>query len=253
MANQRRPRVLICAEHQLVRTGMRAIVASQKWIDVVADVESYSAAVEHMQATTPDLVLMDFTPPISTAVETLCHFRDAADDPRRTATRLIVVSTVDDDLLMIATRFGADVVLPGQVAGNHLINAIATLAGQTGNHESAPRERRPTTRTKTVTQAGTAPHHERVARLTPREREILVHVAQGLTNTEIGTRLVLSEATVKTHVTRILTKTGTRHRAEAVVVAFRSGLGDLSGAPLGRSGLGRPGVLETLTPHAALG
>jgi DNA-binding NarL/FixJ family response regulator len=223
-------RVLICADHQLVRTGIRAMLADQKWIDVVAEVGSGWAAIENLRSVTPDLVVMDFTPPITTAVETLCGFR-GTDTPvvGRAPAGLVAVSTVDDDLLMIARRFGADIVLAGPVTADMLVDAITTCADRRRDHLSHPREDRSNGGARAAGSAPTAPDRRPVSGLTPREREILGCVARGLTNAEIGGRLVLSEATVKTHITRILTKTGARHRAEAVVVAFRCGLGDLGG------------------------
>jgi DNA-binding NarL/FixJ family response regulator len=213
-------RVGIADDQSLVRDGFRV------QLSLVGDMEFVGEASNGLQALVlarqqrPDVLLMDVRMPEMDGIEAT---RQITADPRTASVRVLVLTTFDlDQHVYAALAAGASGFLLKDVTPEDLVKAIRVVAA--GESLLAPsvtsllvREfaRRP--------QAG-QPRRESLAELTGRETEVLVLVAQGLSNAEIAGRLVVSPATAKTHVSRILTKLGLRDRAQLVVVAYESGL-----------------------------
>jgi DNA-binding NarL/FixJ family response regulator len=210
-------RVVIADDQALVRAGFRMILTADG-MDVVAEAQDGAEAVEAVRRTGPDVVLLDVRMPNMDGIEAARRILDAADPPR-----VIMLTTFDlDNYVYAALGLGASGFLLKDVTPEYLVVAIRTV--RDGEALLAPsitrrlveRFARPGTRE--------SPLHRDLAALTPREREVLTLVAQGLSNVEIAGRLFLSEATVKTHVARILAKLGLRDRVQAVVVAYETRL-----------------------------
>jgi DNA-binding NarL/FixJ family response regulator len=219
-------RVLVADDQAMIRAGLRMILDHEPDLAVVAEAANGLEAVEAATSARPDVVLMDVRMPLLDGLEATRRIVASSDAPPR----VLVLTTFDDDeYLFDALRAGASGFLLKDVSPDPLIEAIHTVA----RHESllAPAvtrrviERyvelddtagrsRPTPMTEAVARAG----------LTDREREVLVGLAAGWSNTELAAELNLSEATVKTHVSSVLAKLGLRSRVQAVIAAYESGL-----------------------------
>lgn len=218
-------RVVLADDHELLRTGFRLVLRSQPDLEVVGEASDGAEAVALVERLDPDVVLMDVRMPNVDGIAATEQI--AARAPR---TRVLILTTFDlDEYAFAGLRAGASGFLLKDVQPEQLIDAVRTVAA--GNAVVAPR----VTRRLLETFAGHLPVERRardagihplLAELTPREREVLHEVAGGSSNAEIADRLVLTEATVKTHVGRILTKLGLRDRVQIVVFAFRNGLID---------------------------
>jgi DNA-binding NarL/FixJ family response regulator len=211
-------RVVIVDDQPLVRAGFRMVLASQTDIDVVGEAEDGAQALRLLQDTEADVVVMDIRMPIMDGVEATRRLCGSAAGPR-----VLVLTTFDTDAdAFAALQAGASGFLLKNVPPEELLAAIRVVAG--GDAVVAPR----VTRRLLDRFAGqlTPPRQpaELVDPLTEREREVLLLVAQGLSNAEVAERLFVAETTVKTHVGRILTKLGLRDRVEAVVLAYETGL-----------------------------
>jgi DNA-binding NarL/FixJ family response regulator len=216
-------RVVIADDQALVRTGFSMILTAAG-IEVVGDAADGEAAIEAVRRTRPDVVLMDIRMP---TVDGLTATRRLlADTPRTVAgepVRIIILTTFDlDEYVYAALRAGASGFLLKDVTPDHLVHAVRLV--REGDALLAP------SITRRLVERFAAPARERLTMsggletLTPREREVLTLLAGGLSNVELARALQLSEATVKTHVTRILTKLNLRDRVQAVVLAYESGL-----------------------------
>ncbi|MFF0739537.1 response regulator [Streptomyces sp. NPDC004111] len=214
-------RVLIADDQALVRTGFRMILMADG-IDVVAEAANGLEAVEAFRRTRPDVVLMDIRMPELDGLEATRRILAIPPGPPSTDPRIIMLTTFDlDDLVYAALTAGASGFLLKDVTAEHLVAAVRMV--RTGDALLAPA----ITRRLVERHARTAPApglHRDLAALTPRELEVLRLLAQGLSNAELAARLNLSEATVKTHVGRILAKLQLRDRAQAVVAAYETGL-----------------------------
>ncbi len=211
-------RVLVADDQELVRTGFRLILAGEPDISVVGDAADGRAAVELTRRLRPDVVLMDIRMPV---LDGLAATQELAADPD-CASRVLVLTTFDDDgYVFAALEAGASGYLLKDAPAEQLVAAIHVVAS--GEAILAP-----AVTTRLVREVATRRRNpdsvRAVQRLSARETEVLGHVADGRSNAEIAAALVLSEATVKTHVARILAKLGARDRVQAVVTAYRSGL-----------------------------
>ncbi|MFH8801011.1 response regulator [Streptomyces sp. NPDC017936] len=219
-------RVLLADDQTLVRTGFRLILRADG-IDVVAEATNGTEAVEAVRRTRPDVVLMDVRMPETDGLEaTRRILTGAADGPR-----VIILTTFDlDRYVYAALSAGASGFLLKDVTPEQLTAAVRTV--RTGDALLAPAITRRLVRRfaggghrhSTRRDDDTAALHRDLASLTPREREVLGLLARGLSNAELAARLHLAEATVKTHVARILAKLGLRDRVQAVIVAYETGL-----------------------------
>ncbi|WP_127359365.1 response regulator [Actinacidiphila soli] len=213
------PRVVIADDQALVRTGFGMILAADG-IEVVAEAADGEQALEAVRRTRPDLVLMDIRMPGIDGLEaTRRILSGAVTDPPR----VIILTTFDlDRYVYAALTAGASGFLLKDVTPEHLVAAVRLV--RSGDALLAPAiTRRLVERfASRGTQAATL--HRDLAALTPRELEVLQSLARGLSNAELAARFRLSEATVKTHVARILAKLRLRDRAQAVVVAYETGL-----------------------------
>ncbi|MFI1992076.1 response regulator [Actinoplanes sp. NPDC020271] len=211
-------RVVIADDQALVRAGFRMILTAAG-IDVVAEAPDGLTAADAVHRTHPDVVLMDIRMPELDGLQaTRRILTGAPGEPR-----IIMLTTFDlDQYVYAALTAGASGFLLKDVTPEHLVAAVRLI--RTGDALLAPSiTRRLVERFATP---GTTPPtaHRDLATLTPREREVLTHLARGLSNAELAAHLHLSEATVKTHVARILTKLDLRDRVQAVVHAYQTGL-----------------------------
>jgi DNA-binding NarL/FixJ family response regulator len=211
-------RVVVADDQTLVRTGFRMILNADG-IDVVAEATNGAEAVEAARRTRPDVILMDIRMPEMDGLEaTRRILTGASDEPR-----VLVLTTFDlDRYVYAALSAGASGFLLKDVSPEHLVAAVRTV--QSGDALLAPAITRRLVERFAQRDTEAATIHRDLASLTPRELEVLSLLARGLSNAELADRLHLSEATVKTHVARILAKLGLRDRVQAVIVAYETGL-----------------------------
>ncbi|MGK5630681.1 response regulator [Streptomyces sp. URMC 123] len=214
-------RVMLVDDQMLLRTGFRMVLQAQPDMEVVAEAGDGLEALEVLRATRVDVVLMDVRMPRLDGVEATRRICERGEG----APRVLILTTFDlDEYAFSALKVGASGFMLKDVPPSELLAAIRAV--HSGDAVVAPS----TTRrlldrfSPMLPSAGGEPKHTELDRLTEREREVMLLVAQGLSNSEIAGRLVLSEATVKTHVGRILTKLGLRDRVQAVVLAYETGL-----------------------------
>ena len=238
--------VAIADDQALVRGGFRLILKAAG-IDVVAEAANGAEAVSAVREHQPDVVLMDVRMPVMDGIEATKHI--LADGPDHSP-RIIILTTFDlDEYVYAALSAGASGFLLKDVTPEHLVGAVQLVrtgdallapsitrrlverfaaapgAGATGDTPggAASAAAGGAASARPGTAAAGDPGHD-ISALTPRELEVLGFVARGLSNAEIASELVLSEATVKTHVARILTKLSLRDRVQAVVLAYETGL-----------------------------
>lgn len=212
-------RVLIADDQAMVRAGFAALLDARPDIDVVGQAENGAVAVDLTAATHPDVVLMDVRMPV---LDGLAAARQILAVPD-CATRVVMLTTFDiDEYVLEAIRAGASGFLLKDAPPADLVAAVRVV--HRGDALLAPSvTRRLLERVATTPDHRSAPPPE-LASLTHREREVLVEVARGRSNVEIAAVLTIAEQTVKTHVSRVLGKLGLRDRAQAVIVAYESGL-----------------------------
>jgi DNA-binding NarL/FixJ family response regulator len=217
-------RVMLVDDQALLRTGFRMVLQAQPDMEVVAEAGDGAEAVEVLRATKVDVVLMDVRMPRMDGVEATRQICGEGKE-RESGPRVLILTTFDlDEYAFSALKAGASGFMLKDVPPGELLAAIRSV--HSGDAVVAPS----TTRrlldrfTPMLPSSSTTPGAEGIDRLTEREREVLLLVAQGLSNGEIARKLVLSEATVKTHVGRILTKLDLRDRVQAVVLAYETGL-----------------------------
>ncbi|XVQ88044.1 response regulator transcription factor [Microbispora siamensis] len=211
-------RVMLVDDQELVRTGFRMVLGAQPDIEVVGEAADGLAAVEALRTVEADVVLMDVRMPRMDGVEAARVICAAPESPK-----VLILTTFDlDEYAFAAIKAGAAGFLLKDVPPAELISAIRSV--HSGDAVVAPSTtRRLLDRFAVLLPEGDARRQD-AGVLTAREREVLVHVARGLSNSEIATRLHLAEATVKTHLGRILAKLGLRDRAQVVVYAYETGM-----------------------------
>jgi DNA-binding NarL/FixJ family response regulator len=211
-------RVLVVDDQTMVRAGFRLLLADEPDIEVVAEASNGRDAVAQAARFRPDVVLMDIRMPEMDGLE--ATRRILATD---TDARVLILTTFDlDDYVFEALRAGASGFVLKDEPPEQLLAAVRTIAA--GEALLSPSvTRRVIKRFATVRRQ--APPAA-VADLTPRELEVLRLITRGLSNAEIGAELFISDTTVKTHVTRLLQKLDLRDRAQAIVLAYQTGLFD---------------------------
>ena len=210
-------RVVVVDDQALVRSGFAMILAAEPGIEVVAEasdgVEALAAARQHL----PDVVLMDIRMPGMDGIEATRHLTSS---PLTAGVRVLVLTTfAADDYVVAALRAGASGFVLKDTEPAELVRAVTVVAS--GDALLAPE----VTRRMLDRFARGEREVQQLPPLTQRESEVLVAVAEGLSNLEIADRLVVSYSTVKTHVSHLLTKLDARDRAQLVMLAHRAGLG----------------------------
>jgi DNA-binding NarL/FixJ family response regulator len=207
--------VLIADDQELVRTGFRLILQAEADLEVVGEAATGRAAVELAATLRPDVVLMDIRMPDLDGIEATRQLTHGAAD-----SRVLILTTFDlDEYVFEALRAGACGFLLKDVAANQLAAGVRMVAA--GDALLAPS----ITRRLIEEFANSRPvPPAQIDELTPREMEIFLLVATGMSNAEIANKLIIGETTVKTHVTRLLMKLGVRDRIHAVVLAYETGM-----------------------------
>jgi DNA-binding NarL/FixJ family response regulator len=210
--------VVLVDDQAMVRSGLRLILESEPDIRVVGEAGDGREALGVVTRTRPDVVLIDVQMPV---MDGLAATRRLVADG---AARVVILTTFDlDEYVFEALRAGASGFLLKNAPAEDLIRAVRTVAA--GDALLAPQVTRRVVE-RFVARPRRGAGDRRVDRLSAREREVLILVASGLSNGEIAGRLVLGEATIKTHIGSILAKLGLRDRVAAVIIAYESGLID---------------------------
>ncbi len=220
-------RVLVVDDDALVRSGIAMMLAPQHDVEIVGEAADGAAAIESTQELEPDVVLMDLGLPVLEGTEAIR--RIATRGSTRPGPGILALTTFDDDeSVMRALRAGADGFLVKDSAPARLPEAVRAVAA--GRSWLDPAVTSPVLAVLRQQQVLERPGGKNpLVELTPRELDVLRLMAHGLSNREIGEAFVVSEATVRTHVSRILMKTGSRDRTQAVVLAYRCGTVPISG------------------------
>jgi DNA-binding NarL/FixJ family response regulator len=215
-------RVLIADDQAMVREGLSVLLDAQPDIEVAGQASDGRDAVRKAAELRPDVVLMDVRMPVLNGLEATRQLvgGQAGGDANP---KVLILTTFDlDEYVYQALRAGASGFLLKDASGRQLAEAVRVVAA--GDALLAPSVTRRLIGEFSRLGGPRGPRRGRVEDLTDRETEVLVLVAQGLSNAEIAAHLVVAEQTVKTHVSRVLTKLGLRDRAQAVVFAYESGL-----------------------------
>ena len=222
MSTSQPVRIVVADDHQVVRTGFAALLDTQPDFTVLGSASDGAEAVRLSRELRPDVVLMDVRMPGTDGIEATRQLTAGEDGPR-----VIILTTFDlDEFVYDALRAGASGFLLKDVTAERLFDAVRVVAAGEALLAPAVTRRLISEFAKLRPKAADRPESlaAAIGELTPRETEVLRLLAEGLSNPEIAARLVVTEETVKTHVSRILHKLGLRHRTQAVVLAYESGL-----------------------------
>ncbi|MCX7522108.1 response regulator transcription factor [Microbacterium sp. STN6] len=210
-------RVLLADDQELVRTGFRLILELEPGIEVVAEAADGRQAIARVAQTRPDVVLMDIRMPVLDGIEATRRIASTADAPR-----VLVLTTFDlDDYVYDAMRAGASGFLLKDAPREQLVAAVRAVAR--GDTLLAPSVTRRLIERFVRSPAPGSAMSPTIQALSGREQEVLRLLTLGLSNAEIAARLFLGDATVKTHIARLLAKLGVRDRVQAVILAYETG------------------------------
>lgn len=211
-------RIVIADDQELVRAGFRMILNAEADLEVVGEACNGEDAIAAWRRLRPDIILMDVRMPVLDGLEATRRILAQGN-----GSRIVMLTTFDlDEYVYTALQAGASGFLLKDVSPERLIAAIRLIAS--GEALLAPSITRRLVERFAAPASAPVTSHQALTTLTPREAEVLKLMARGLSNAEIAGTLFLSEATVKTHVARILPKLGLRDRVQAVVFAYESGL-----------------------------
>jgi DNA-binding NarL/FixJ family response regulator len=212
--------VVLSDDQAMIRSGLRALLAAEDDIEVVGEAGDGAVALELARRLRPDVVVMDIRMPVMDGVEAT---RRLAADPELEGTRVLILTTYDDDELVFrALRAGAGGFMLKDADPEDLVGGVRVLAS--GDALLAPSVTRRLVEAFVARPEPAVAPPSMVEPLTGREREIVALVGTGLSNHEIADRLSISRATARTHVSRAMGKIGARDRAQLVVFAYESGL-----------------------------
>jgi DNA-binding NarL/FixJ family response regulator len=217
--------IVVADDHQVVRTGFAELLGTQPDFTVLGTACDGAEAVKISRELRPDVVLMDVRMPGMDGIEATRQLAGPGAGPGPGGPRILILTTFDlDEYVYDALRAGASGFLLKDVTAERLFDAVRVIAA--GDALLAPTVTRRLIGEFALLRPKpeTAPPEAAFAALTPRETQVLRLVAEGLSNPEIAARLVVTEETVKTHVSRVLSKLGLRDRTQAVVAAYESGL-----------------------------
>jgi DNA-binding NarL/FixJ family response regulator len=229
-------KVLLVDEHRLVRAGLRLLLADHDDIDVIGEAEDGDSCLRAVRKERPDVVLLDIALPGMDGV-LLTHrlIRDRFVPDIRV---IVLTAREDDDHIVDALRAGARGFLVKDIAPDRLVDAIRVVAA--GDAFLAPSVTRRLLERFAERLTTGAAEQARLATVSERETEVIRLLARGMTNREIAEQLVVSEPTVKSHISHVLVKLGLRDRTQAVILAYEAGLI-------------RPGAIASMTPLALAG
>jgi DNA-binding NarL/FixJ family response regulator len=211
-------KLIVADDHALARGGLKAMLGAEDDLEVVGEAADGGEAVDLALKLRPDVVVMDIRMPKVDGIEATRRLREHNGAPN-----VLVLTTFDlDEYVYEALRAGAGGFMLKDAAPSQLAEAVRTVAA--GESLLAPAVTRRLVERFVRRPPADAVREQEFSDLTDRELEVLTLIARGMSNAEIGEHLFLSEATVKTHVTRILSKLGLRDRVQAVVRAYESGL-----------------------------
>jgi DNA-binding NarL/FixJ family response regulator len=215
-------RIVVADDHQVVRTGFATLLGTQPDFTVVGTAGDGTEAVRICRELSPDVVLMDVRMPVMDGIEATRQLAGSAE--LAGGPRILILTTFDlDHYVYDALCAGASGFLLKDVTAERLFDAVRVVAA--GDALLAPTvTRRLISEFARLRPRADTPPSGALASLTPRETQVLRLVAEGLSNPEIAARLVVTEETVKTHVSRVLSKLGLRDRTQAVVTAYETGL-----------------------------
>lgn len=212
--------ILVADDQALVRTGFRTVLDLEDDFDVVGEAADGGMAVAEARRLQPDVVVMDIRMPGTNGIEAT---RQISADPQLSQTKVLILTTFElDEYVFEALSAGAGGFLLKHASADELVEAVRTVA--TGEALLSPRHVQRLIAAFAGGRATSRSQPPTISTLTDREREAVVLVAHGESNEEIARRWVVSEGTVRTHVSRAMTKLHARDRAQLVVIAYRSGL-----------------------------
>jgi DNA-binding NarL/FixJ family response regulator len=211
-------RVLIADDDDLMRAGLSELLTADPDIEIVGQASTGREAVQQAQRLAPDVVLMDVRMPDLDGIAATCELSQASPSVKI----LILTTFEEDDYIFGALRAGASGFLLKRTRPEELIAAVHTIAA--GDSLLSPSVTRRVIDRMAQQPTSEIADENKLAELTPREREVLERIAVGLSNREIAAALVVEESTIRTHVKRILMKLGLRDRVQAVIFAYETGV-----------------------------
>lgn len=213
-------RVGLCDDDHLIREGLRMIIEQESDMEVVAQASNGAEAVDLIIHTEIDVMLMDIRMPVLDGIEATRQIIGASNGPR-----VIILTTFElDEYVFEALSAGASGFLLKRTPPEQLIEAIRVVAGGEALLAPSITRRLIEAFTRQAPVRADPSHSERLSGLTPREVEVLAGIGRGLSNQELAEELFIADNTVKTHVKRVFAKIGARDRAQAVVIAYQTGL-----------------------------
>lgn len=211
-------RVVIVDDQSLVRAGFKMLIDSENDLTTVGEAKNGADGIAVVKSLRPDVVMMDIRMPV---MDGIAAAQQICSDSSLDETKVLIVTTFDDDANLVeALRVGASGFVGKDAPPGQVLGAIRAL--HRGDGVLVPESIRSVVAQTAMSTSAEAT--QRLGRLTPREQDIVEQIGRGLSNDEIAERLFIGASTVKTHINRVLSKSGARDRAQVVVLAYESGL-----------------------------